>query len=225
MLSWPATLLGSLFLLVATMTAIQGNGQQEDSPQRNQPPEEHLRFLTGNWMEELDNEVMNTTQRMLQVLNQMSYMKQKMLQTLLTANKLEDQLQAETQTLKVMKDHSSDLGPQLLMVESQQETQLHRLNKLKKQLKQMLDIQSSALTSIQSSLQAANISSSTQQKNHSQMLEIQQQLKHLVFCVMDTNGGSWAFIQCREDSTVNFEWNWEDYKQVIRLPWGRALQL
>ncbi|KAM6147823.1 angiopoietin-4-like [Erethizon dorsatum] len=34
-----------------------------------------------------------------------------------------------------------------------------------------------------------------------------------VFCVMDTDGGAWTLIQRRENGTVNFQRNWQDYKQ------------
>ncbi|KAM6147822.1 angiopoietin-4-like [Erethizon dorsatum] len=34
-----------------------------------------------------------------------------------------------------------------------------------------------------------------------------------VFCVMDTDGSAWTLIQRRENGTVNFQRNWQDYKQ------------
>ncbi|XP_013365466.1 PREDICTED: angiopoietin-4-like isoform X2 [Chinchilla lanigera] len=39
-----------------------------------------------------------------------------------------------------------------------------------------------------------------------------------VFCVMDTDGGAWTVIQRRENGTVNFQRNWQDYKQGFGDP-------
>ncbi|XP_021108254.1 angiopoietin-4-like, partial [Heterocephalus glaber] len=41
-----------------------------------------------------------------------------------------------------------------------------------------------------------------------------------VFCVMDTDGSAWTVIQRREDGTVSFQQNWEDYKQGFGDPAG-----
>ncbi|XP_023570716.1 angiopoietin-4-like [Octodon degus] len=41
-----------------------------------------------------------------------------------------------------------------------------------------------------------------------------------VFCVMDPSGGAWTVIQHRENGTVNFVRNWEDYKQGFGDPAG-----
>ncbi|XP_013365464.1 PREDICTED: angiopoietin-4 [Chinchilla lanigera] len=41
-----------------------------------------------------------------------------------------------------------------------------------------------------------------------------------VFCVMDTDGGAWTVIQRRENGTVNFQRNWQDYKQGFGHPAG-----
>ncbi|XP_004631009.1 angiopoietin-4-like [Octodon degus] len=41
-----------------------------------------------------------------------------------------------------------------------------------------------------------------------------------VFCVMDPSGGAWTVIQHRENGKVNFDRNWEDYKQGFGDPAG-----
>ncbi|XP_023563678.1 angiopoietin-4 [Octodon degus] len=41
-----------------------------------------------------------------------------------------------------------------------------------------------------------------------------------VFCVMDPDGGAWTVIQRRENGKVNFNRNWEDYKQGFGDPAG-----
>ncbi|KFO19751.1 Angiopoietin-4 [Fukomys damarensis] len=41
-----------------------------------------------------------------------------------------------------------------------------------------------------------------------------------VFCVMDTDGGAWTVIQRREDGSVDFQRNWEEYKQGFGDPAG-----
>ncbi|XP_012370095.1 angiopoietin-4-like [Octodon degus] len=41
-----------------------------------------------------------------------------------------------------------------------------------------------------------------------------------VFCVMDPSGGAWTVIQHRKNGTVNFNQNWEDYKQGFGDPAG-----
>lgn len=66
-LSGRAMLLHILILLLVTMSAAQGNGQQDNSSQSKQLPKKHLRFVTGNWIEEMENEVKNSTEKMLKV--------------------------------------------------------------------------------------------------------------------------------------------------------------
>ncbi|KFO19754.1 angiopoietin-4 [Fukomys damarensis] len=41
-----------------------------------------------------------------------------------------------------------------------------------------------------------------------------------VFCVMDPEGGAWTIIQRREDGSVDFQRNWEEYKQGFGDPAG-----
>ncbi|XP_012926221.1 angiopoietin-4-like [Heterocephalus glaber] len=44
-----------------------------------------------------------------------------------------------------------------------------------------------------------------------------------VFCVMGTDGGTWTVIQHRENNKVDFERNWEDYKQGFGDPGEHCL--
>lgn len=60
-------ILSSLFLLVATLTAAKGNEKQLDSTKRNQLPIVHMWMLTGNWMENLENELKNSVQTLQKV--------------------------------------------------------------------------------------------------------------------------------------------------------------
>ncbi|XP_012368530.1 angiopoietin-4 [Octodon degus] len=288
--------LGSLLILVATMTAVHVNGQNVDSTQRSHPTSVQGRLLTGTWMEQAENELKNSllklqklkehiqtilgselqqaqenmvqnhrtsilqlgtslleestaqtlklTDIQAQVRNQMSRMEHQMLEALQTTDKLEKQLQAQ---IRELHNPSRDL-------ETQQRAQLVGLHSLKEQLQQLLDLQSSTFSSVQHNLQAASNSSSQLQQKQGQLLENLQQLMSLVdqgpgpvvleyqdcdkihrsgvnvdgiytilvpnvqepkrvFCVMDPDGGAWTVIQRRENGTVNFNRNWQDYKQ------------
>ncbi|XP_021110515.1 angiopoietin-4-like [Heterocephalus glaber] len=348
MLSGPAMLLGSLLLLVGTMTAAQQMGQQAGShklqfhfkhdecsytfflpepqpcspesttvggsciPQKNQPSMMHMRLLFHHQMEKLENALRNSTQRLqklaeniqtlfgsklqqaqqnivqnhtapmleldtsllnqttnqtlkltdmeAQVLNQMSHMERQMLNTSLTTDKLEKQLQKQRGTLDLLHGHNSNLETQLDNMEAHQKAQLEGLRSEKENLWQQLDQHSSRLARIRQGLEALRSNSSLLQQQHHQLLKSLQLLKRMVeqspgtavqrfldcedirkfglnkdgvyiilvpslnqtkrvFCVMDAEG-AWTVIQRRKDGTVNFQRNWEDYKQGFGDPSG-----
>ncbi|KFO19755.1 Angiopoietin-4 [Fukomys damarensis] len=201
-----------------------------------------------------------------QVLNQMLYMENQMLENMLMTDKLEKHLQEQSHTLYQLHGHNSDLETRLCILEAERQAQLRGLRKQKEQLQQLLSHQGSTLASIQGSVQAASRNCSQLQQKQLQLLEnlnpLMRLVKHSpgaaeqvfqdceeirrsgvnedgvytshipnlnqtrrVFCVMDTDGGTWTVIQRRENGKVNFERKWEDYKQVTRLPWGEVLQL
>lgn len=54
-------LLGSLLLLVATMSTAQESGEQLDRPQRSQPPRPHMKVLSGSSMEQPKNKLKSST--------------------------------------------------------------------------------------------------------------------------------------------------------------------
>ncbi|KFO19752.1 Angiopoietin-4 [Fukomys damarensis] len=279
-------LLGSLFLLVATTTAVKGDGKQRDSTQKNQQPVVQMWKLTGNWIGHLENELKNNIRTMQKVLNQLLPLENQILETLISIEKQEKHMQDQSNTLKNLYGHNSYLDPIMLIADAQQQVQMAGLHKLEELLQQLLSHYNSTLTSIQDTLQATR-SPSLRHQNQRLILETLQELIHVVdqgpgkqpvnlgqeagdegmgfagallnlqgtaplrfqdcedirrsglsedgiytilvpnvtepkrvFCVMDPEGNTWTVIQCRENGTVDFQRNWEEYKQGFGDPDG-----
>ncbi|XP_012368532.1 angiopoietin-4-like [Octodon degus] len=244
----------SLLLLVAAMTAAQEPEKQVDITDRNHHPMVHMWVLTGNWIDNVENELKNNMQTLQKVLNQVLSMEHQMLEALSTTDKQEKDMQEQSNRLRALYGRNSYLDPIMRIAEAQQDSQLVGLQDVRKQIQQLLDLQNSTLTSIQDSLQAVSSTSGLRHQKQRHLLETLRELIHLadhgpgaavpglqdcqdihkfglnddsiytilvpnviepkrVLCVMGTNGGDWTVIQHRENGTVNFHRNWQDYKQ------------
>ncbi|XP_010619779.2 angiopoietin-4 [Fukomys damarensis] len=217
--------------------------------------------LDTSLLNQTTNETVKLTDMESQVLSQMSHMERQMLETSLTTDKLEKQLQKQRGTLDLLHGQSSNLETWLHTLEDDQTVQLEALHSEKKNLRQQLDQHSSRLARIQQGLEALRSNSSLLQQQQHQLLQSLQILKRMVeqnpgtavqvfqdcedirkfglnkdgvyiilvpslnqtkrvFCVMDPEGGAWTVIQRREDGSVDFQRNWEEYKQGFGNPAG-----
>ncbi|XP_062058291.1 angiopoietin-4 [Lepus europaeus] len=115
-----------------------------------------------------------------QVLNQTLRMENQLLETSLSTNKLQKQLQLQSWELHQLQDHNSALQTRVQALETQQQAELATLRDEKEKLQSMLGRQSGALAGLERSLLAASSNSSLLQSRQRQLLELVQRMMRIV---------------------------------------------
>lgn len=115
-----------------------------------------------------------------QVLNQTLRMENQLLETSMSTNKLQKQLQLQSWELHQLQGHNSALQTRVQALETQQQAELASLRDEKEKLQSLLGRQSGALAGLERSLLAASSNSSLLQSRQRQLLELVQRMMRIV---------------------------------------------
>ncbi|XP_066520492.1 angiopoietin-4 [Hoplias malabaricus] len=134
------------------------------------------------------------------VMNQTSRLEIQLLKNSLSTDKLEKELQLQTSEISRLRDKNSRLESKVLVLETQQRSELEEVRKEKERLKDLVGKQSSAITALEKQLRAASSNNSALHRQQQQLLKSVHALITLVSpeTVSDSVPSEGRFRDCAE---------------------------
>uniref|UniRef100_A0A3B1ITC0 Angiopoietin 4 n=1 Tax=Astyanax mexicanus TaxID=7994 RepID=A0A3B1ITC0_ASTMX len=114
------------------------------------------------------------------VINQTSRLEIQLLEHSLSTNKLEKELLVQTSEISRLRDKNSRLESKVLVLETQQRTELEDMREEKERLRDLVGKQSAAITALERQLRAASSNNSALQRQQQQLMKSVHTLINLV---------------------------------------------
>ncbi|CAM4628576.1 unnamed protein product [Leuciscus chuanchicus] len=186
----------SYTFILPEMESCQGGADQTSVVQRDSPPAD------GEWssqkLQHLETAMENNTQWLQKVMNQTSRIAIQLLENSLSTNKLEKELLTQISEISKLRDKNSRLESKVLVLESQQRTELEDIREEKERLQDLVKRQTAAITALERQLRASSSNNSALQRQHQQLMKSVHTLIGMVSSGTGLSPNKQRFRDCAE---------------------------
>ncbi|XP_066531259.1 angiopoietin-2b isoform X2 [Hoplias malabaricus] len=191
------------FLLPEVEHCQPGDFQVTNSLQRDSPLPPETAHTEPTWqqrkLESLESAMENNTQWLHKVLNQTSRLEIQLLEYSLSTNRLEKQLQQQTQEVSRLSHKNSYLEQRFAMMESRHRQELQVIQQEKQQLQKLLDSQNRLVALLEGQLDSSTRNSTLLQQQQAALSDTVQRLLAMVTHSNDINTPSKEKVEIFRD--------------------------